>query len=210
MKEKAILFFEEILEIHSQQNVPIAYKYPKLRNILERVCKDLTSPYAIEFSGLFTRLSFICDRKNVPEEKRKQIHSFRITANKVIHNNIEPTRNQYLGHIKALSETISDLYDQPLLDELKDILPEQPVQEIPLPLKSGEKIKFLRVTFEESRNNIFLCTPDEHDEIQGEIEVDVTGIINIFTSIKDIWKGAKLNLVNVQIIDEGRYKRVCL
>jgi len=65
MKEKAIVFFEEILEIHSQQNVPVSYKYPKLRNILDRVCKDLTSSYAIEFSGLFTRLSFLCDRKKI-------------------------------------------------------------------------------------------------------------------------------------------------
>jgi hypothetical protein len=91
MKVNGIEFFDDIIEIHNEQN-SITDKFPKLRSLLERVCKDITKDESIQFSNLFSRLNYVCDKSNLDRRKRYQLNTLRINANNVLHSDFHPTQ----------------------------------------------------------------------------------------------------------------------
>ena len=84
---KAINYFDEVFAVHSDKNIPLNLKYNQLRTLLEKITKDLTQTDVLQFSNLFSRLSFVCDKYNTT----KKIHGFRVLANNVLHDKIKPT-----------------------------------------------------------------------------------------------------------------------
>ena len=66
-KKTAFEYFDELLEIHTTENT-IQTKYSRLRILLEKVTKDLTRKESIQFSNLFSRLSFACEKQSLPKD----------------------------------------------------------------------------------------------------------------------------------------------
>ena len=70
---KAIDYFAELFEVHTDENIPIHLKYTQLRTLLEKITKDLTNTETLQFSNLFSRLSFVCDKfkvsRNIQDRK---------------------------------------------------------------------------------------------------------------------------------------------
>src|SRR5690606_29297579 len=85
MNINGIEIYDDLIEIHKQQNSRTD-KYPKLRSLLERICKDLTKNESIQFSNLFSRLNYVCEKTNLDRRKTFQINTLRINANNVLHS----------------------------------------------------------------------------------------------------------------------------
>ena len=90
MTATGVEFFEELNEYHNDGN-DIKAKYARMRSMLERITKDLTKTDSVQFSNLFSRLSFVCTKKGLNKLKTYQINTFRINANNVLHSNYSPT-----------------------------------------------------------------------------------------------------------------------
>lgn len=193
-KTKAIDFFEELKEVHLDQNIPIHLKYTQFRTLLEKITKDLTSNEVLQFSNLFSRLSFVCDKYNAS----RKIHSFRVTANKVLHENIRPTKEEYLTHYKYLSEFISKTYNIPVPDENKELYPAKEYK--PAVGSKFTRLDKLRAEIIQIDGDIIICeTEINESEDYVKVRINEEDVNGTFSSVTDFWKGAQIYLVNIQV-----------
>ena len=204
MNVAGIEFFEELIENHSEQN-SFKDKYPKMRSLLERACKDVTLNENIQFSNLFSRLNYVCEKTKLDKRKTFQINSFRINANKVLHSDFKPTSEEYLQDLKALSNALSHFYSVTIPPELLSILPKtdyyKPKQ------RQGKKYGRIRVEVS-SIDDDFIYAFDEENPTEEPIKIKhhVNGINEEFNStISKLWKGSQLNLIDVTVDDSGIY-----
>ena len=204
MNVTGLEFFDDLLEVSNGHN-SITDKYPKMRSLLERACKDLTSEENIQFSNLFSRLNYVCEKTKLDKQKTFQINSFRINANKVLHSDFKPTNEEYLKDLKSLSNAFSHFYNVSIPIELLSIFPKtdyyKPKQ------RQGKKYGRVRVEVS-STDEDFIYAFDEENPTEEPIKIKhhVNGINEQFNStISKLWKGSQLNLIDVTVDDSGIY-----
>lgn len=204
MNVNGIEFFDDLIEIHNEQN-SITDKYPKLRSLLERVCKDLTVNESIQFSNLFSRLNYVCEKTNLDRRKTFQINTLRINANNVLHADFKPTQEDYLQNLKALCNALSHFYNIAIPETLATILPTtdfyKPKQ------RQGKKYDRIRIEVS-STDEQFIYAFDEENPTEEPIKIKhhVSGINEEFnTTIGKLWKGCQLNLIDVTVDEQGIY-----
>lgn len=204
MNVTGLEFFDDLMEVHSGLNTT-KDKYPKLRSLLERACKDLTYDENIQFSNLFSRLNYVCDKTKLDRKKTYQINSLRINANKVLHAEFSPSEEEYLQDLKALSNALSHFYGVSIPTELNAILPKtdyfKPKQ------RQGKKHERIRVEVS-SIDDDFIYAFDEENPTEEPIKIKhhIPGINEEFNqTISKLWKGCQLNLIDVTMDDSGHY-----
>jgi len=205
MKTTALEYFNELIESHSSDSA-IIEKYPKLRYLLERVCKDLTMNDSVQFSNLFSRLNYVCDKYNLPGRKKYQINTFRIHANNVLHSGYIPTAEEYLQDIKSISLAISHFYSITVPQSLRKIFPQtDQIQSFERNKDNlHQRIRVETISFDEYY--IYVIDEDSPSETPIKVKHHVAGINEEFNSlIKCLWKGAQLNLIDVRIIEDNIY-----
>jgi len=205
MKAKGIEFFEELNEYHNDSNDSKA-KYSRMRSLLERIAKDLTSNDSVQFSNLFARLSFICSKKGLNKLKTYQINTFRINANNVLHSNYSPTSEEYLQDLKSLCNAISHFYDTEIPKELFEQLPKKDFFK-PSVRPKGQKHSRIRVEVERWDETFIYGFDEEHPTDEPiKIKHHINGKNAEFnTTIENIWRGCQLNLVAVTVDESGIY-----
>ena len=192
---KAINYFDEVFEVHSDKNIPINLKYTQLRTLLEKITKDLTQNDVSQFSNLFSRLSFVCDKHNTT----KKIHGFRVTSNNVLHDKLKPTEEQYFTHLKYYCEFISSAYKIAVPQYLKNLYPTIEYQAIKT-VSKNTRLSKLRAEIIEVRADSLLCNSDTNqNEDYITVKIGVAEVNDKFTSVPNFWKGAQLFLVNIEI-----------
>jgi superfamily I DNA and/or RNA helicase len=200
MNVTGLEFFDELWENHNN-----GVNYPKMRSLLERACKDITSDENIQFSNLFSRLNYVCDKTKLDKQKTFQINSFRINANKVLHSEFKPTNEEYLQDLKALSNALGHFYNIAIPTELLSILPKTDYYKP----KQRQVKKYGRIRVEvSSTDDNFIYAFDEENPTEEPIKIKhhVNGINEEFNStISKLWKGSQLNLIDVTIDDRGVY-----
>jgi DNA replication ATP-dependent helicase Dna2 len=198
---KPIDIFQELLEIHLDENLTINLKYVQFRTLLERLTKCLTEKETLQFSNLFSRLSFVCDKFKVS----RNIHSFRITANKVLHDNIRPLNEEYQTHFKYLSEFISATTNFAVPEEVKNLYPTNEFRKV----KSETtltRLDKLRVEIIEKQGEYLICDTEENDgEDYIRVSINESDVNSVFKSVDEFWIGAQLYLVNIEIDDKDIY-----
>ncbi|MHA7128073.1 AAA domain-containing protein [Algoriphagus namhaensis] len=200
-KNKAIDYFDELLEIHSDENILIHLKYVQLRTLLEKITKELTSSETLQFSNLFSRLSFICEKFKTS----RQIHSFRVAANKVLHENVHPSNEEYQTHFKYLSEFISKTCGLDVPEEIQSYYPtiEYRKEKSKTILSRLDKV---RVEIIEIQHGFLLCETEKNEgEEYIRIRINEDGINATFKSVNDFWIGAQLYLINIEIDESEIY-----
>jgi hypothetical protein len=204
MNVNGIEFFDDLIEIHNEQN-STTDKYPKLRSLLEQVCKDLTTNESIQFSNLFSRLNYVCEKTNLDRRKTFQINTLRINANNVLHSNFKPTQEDYLQNLKALCNALNHFYSIDIPTVLLRVLPKtdyyKPKQ------RQGKKYDRIRIEVS-STDEQFIYAFDEENPTEEPIKIKhhVSGINEEFnTTIGKLWKGCQLNLIDVTIDEQGIY-----
>lgn len=198
-------FFDELFENHNDSN-NIRLKYIKMRSMLERITKDLIATDSVQFSNLFSRLSFVCTKNDLDKRKTCQIHAFRVNANKVLHSNYSPTRGEYLHDLKALCQAISHFYLTEIPEELLRLLPAKDFFK-PSVRPKGQKHARIRIVVERWDDAFIYGFDEEHptDELI-KIKHHINQVNTEFNdTISNLWKGCQLNLIDVILDDTGIY-----
>ena len=197
-------FFEDLMEINSELN-STTDKYPKMRSLLERICKNLTSKERIQFSNLFSRLSYVCDKTKLDKTSTFQINTLRINANKVLHSSYKPTSEEYLQDLRALSNVLKHFYDVEIPPDLKSIFPKNEYQRP----KQKQEETYDRIRIEVSTTDSdFIYGFDEKNPTDEPIKVryNVNELNQEFNpTVLKLWKGCQLNLIDVTIDDNNIY-----
>jgi len=196
--EKAFEYFDELFKIHAAENT-IQTKYSSFRFLLEIITKDLTKDVSIQFSNLFSRLSFVCEKLLLS----KNIQALRICANKVLRNNYLPRPQEYESHLKYLSEFIAQVYKVFVPNQLLKLYPNAEYKPLPKNKPTTTRLKKLRVEIATIHADKLICIA-ANSEADEYITVKFEKL-NTFTSITDFWNGAQLFLVNIEIDEAQSY-----
>jgi len=121
MHPRTYQFFEELAAIHHNKEISLSEKIRKQRTCLERVCKTLSRDDGITFSNLQGRLDYVCNKSGLSAEEKGKLHTFRIQANKVIHENVTPELPDYYWYLKTLAEGFAGLFQAKLPREMKQL-----------------------------------------------------------------------------------------
>jgi len=204
MNRKGEEFFGELMEYHNGQGSP-AEKYPRLRGLLERVCRDLTLEETTRFSSLFSRLNFVCKKTRLDRRRTWQINCFRVNANAVAHGGLRPSEEEYLQDLKAFSHILAHFYNLPVPAELarqlplKDHYDRKRITGTELPRARVEVI---------SVDEEFIYVQDEDTPTEDPLKVrhHVRDINEEFNpTIALLKEGSQVNLLDIIIDENGIY-----
>lgn len=204
MKITGLEYFQELIDCHNESN-SIKDKYSRIRSLLEKVCKEITSNESIQFSNLFSRLNYVCEKTGLAKVDTYRINTLRIHANKVLHAEFNPTKEEYLLDLRALCVALSHFYKiaipQYLLDEIPNSAPYKPY------IRKSEKQLRIRVEVS-STDNEYIYVFDEEYATENPIKVkyNIPGVNEEFNpTVSSLWKGCQLNLIDVFIDENGIY-----
>lgn len=194
-------YFVELTELHHDENA-LKDKYPGLRSLLERVCKDLTADEGLQFSNLFARLNYVCEKTRYDRRKTFEINKLRINANKMLHEGWIPDTSDYAYNLKALCEWLSFVFDVEIPTELNQFLPKG-FHYKPKPRK--EKTARMRVEVM-GVDEQYIYVQDEANPTEEPVKVrhHVANVNEEFNDTVDgLWPGSQLNLIDVEVDENG-------
>lgn len=197
---KANIYFEELIQIHAQFNSNYIKSYKGLRVLLMKISKELTESESIQFSNLFSRLSFVCKKLNL----NKKIQSVRVVANQVIQFTYPISALEYETHVMWMSEFIASAYQVAVPEELKKSFPaEEFVKEHPV--RKSTKIKLMRVEVLRFEDDLMICDYDGN-ETGDSIRVAINHPdYNLHFHPNDNWIGTQVNLLNIDVDEREIY-----
>lgn len=194
-------YFVELTELHNDENT-LLDKYPRLRSLLERVCRDLTADEGLQFSNLFARLNYVCEKSRYDRRKTFEINKLRINANKVLHEGWIPEASDYAYNLKALCEWLSFVFDIEIPTELNQFLPTG-FHYNPKPRK--EKTARIRVEVM-GVDEQYIYVQDDANPTEDPVKVrhHVANVNEEFNETVDgLWPGSQLNLIDVEVDENG-------
>lgn len=196
-----IYYLDELSEIYFDESLSIVLKYSRLRDLLDKIAKELTKNEVISFSNLFSRVTFIIDKY----QTSRSIHRFRIAANEVISNDKDVIDNEYKTHLMYFVLFIAKIFNCRIPEK---ILKEFPKEEFltSYKRKTDKNITELRVEIIEIQNDFLICDYEANkDEAFIKVSINNEKYNNQFNSVNSFWKNAQINLVNIEIDDSGIY-----
>lgn len=196
-----VIYFDELLEIHSDTSLAIKEKYKKLRDLLEKITKEITKNEVVNFSNLFSRLTFVVDKYKA----KRTIQRFRITANKINTEGYEVTQEEYSTHFQYFAEFIGKVFNVDPPVEIQKHFPEKEFVPV-IKKQASASVTELRVEIIEINENFLVCD-FENNNGEEPLRVSINNLEynNAFNNINSFWKGAQLNLVNIDIDENGIY-----
>lgn len=199
---QAAFYFEEVLGVYLNDKLSNNEKYTQLLIILGSVAVDVTKTEKLQFSNLFSRVSFICTKYKASRD----IHSFRIAANKIKHEGNQPSFQAEQTYFKYLCLFICDVYQVELPSVVREQFPEVDYIEEKTTLKSSSKLKQLRVEIVEISSEFLLCDFDGNENsLYIKVSINNSKFNDAFDDLGDFWIGAQLNLLNITIDQEEIY-----
>lgn len=200
-------FFELLIEIH-QENTSLSEKYIKLKNVLDEVSKDLTKNIGLHFSSFFARIAFLTNQHQINKRIAWHLQQIRLLSHQILRKGYQPSQNEYDNAFKSLAESLTKFYQVGMPPEVASILPLTDFF-APLPKVIGKSIEKVRVEVIsiDWKNEILYCLAESNEsEEQISVKYNLPTINDEFTpSIKKLWEGAQLNLLDVQIDENGVY-----
>jgi len=199
---QAAFYLEETIFVYSSSKLTVKEKYTQFLIILGSVAVEVTKGEKIQFSNLFSRVSFICTKLKIS----RKIHSFRVAANRITHEHVEPSELADQTYFKYLVQFICDVYKIAVPENLSAQFPLQEFKEEEGGFKVSSKIKQLRVEILEIYNDYLICDFDGNENgLFIKVAIQDKGFNDVFDSVSDFWVGAQVNLLNIEIDNEEVY-----
>lgn len=198
-------FFEELLAYHHAKNT-LKDKYSRLRLLMERVCKNMTAGENVQFSNLFSRLNYVCQQTGLSARATYRINTFRIHANSVLHNDFDPSEEDYLQDLKAICDALSHWYNVPVPEALQELLP---VTDVYKPRHRSRDTRHERIRVAViSKDQQYIYAYDEETPADEPIRIsyqtaDLQAAFGATVAV--LWKGCQLNLLDVTVDEEHVY-----
>ena len=191
--------FDSLLRVYRLNDISGQKKYALLYEILERVTKQAVKREALSFSNLFSRLAFLETKYTI----KTSAHDFR-SFYQAIHTFSEQDIEKYFGaHWVDMNLFVSELFNVPVPDVNRENFPSILYRRKALSSFFTNYIEELQVVFIKREGDILLCR--EGMSSTGELIKVVVGVESYndaFTSVAELWSGASLSLINVNVDGE--------
>ncbi|MBK5721477.1 AAA family ATPase [Dysgonomonas sp. Marseille-P4677] len=201
MSEHSYTFSDYLSEIQQidQSDLSLRDKYIRLKRLLERSCKEITSSESLQFPSLFSRLVYIGQKYALPKSLEWQLQNIRIKTNFLQQsqkNLISP--NQYQQGKEALESFIAYIEgSKSNFNFVEDIILEEDTSQY-----SSERIR-VQVLNIDKENHIIACQSDTapNQLLNVKYNTSTNGAFN--DTIDSLWIGAQLNLIDIKTDNNG-------
>lgn len=96
------------LELIDQSVLPLRSKYIRLKQLLDRWCKEITADDILQFPSLFSRLVYISQKLNLPRKLEWQLQNIRVKTSFLLQNDKNIiSAQEYSQAYKALESFLS-------------------------------------------------------------------------------------------------------
>ena len=204
--------FKEVLKKHSHNDLPIQQKIKAFYDLLSQLYFFKTENEKLQFTTLFARIAFAVHKFKIPKQTAFYVHHFRRKAQQLNKVKEEDFENVYLLGLRALTDSIAYIFEQPIPDDLRLELPKDgfykssPVevvdfkQSCKVVLLEDDKAKdrFIAIEKDNPDKNIFVRynIPERNDQFKTTV-----------SSIRKIFDfPVSVNLIDVEIDKEGIYR----
>lgn len=188
------------IESIEQSNLSLRNKYIRLKRILERSCKEITSDESLQFPSLFSRLVFIAQKKELPKSLEWRLQDIRIKASYLLRdekNLIYPY--QYTQAKETLEKFFLFISGERNLESVENFISENDAS------LSFDRIR-VQVVDIDTANEILLCLSDIVADQTLAVRYNVVKVNDVFNeTISRLWIGAQINLINVRLDELGCY-----
>ncbi len=199
------MYFAELTALHLHPKLSLKDKFRKLKQLLQRLCVELTQAESLQFSTLFARVVFLSNKLGYDKKKQWQLQHFRKTAQAVAAEKMQPTEQAYWASLKILAETIAFFTSTPIPDDLLKLLPHHDnllpsnQQLLSFVGETVEKIK-VQVVENQRTNKLLICKTEGNETVENlTVRYGVAGFNDIFNeSLEKVWVGSQLNLLEVR------------
>lgn len=195
-------YLSEIQQIDSS-GLSLRNKYIRLKQVLERVCKDITASESLQFPSLFSRLVFIGQKYELPKSLEWQLQNIRIKASCLQRNDknlVSPGQYQqareglenFLLYIEGEKQDFNYVEDT--------VFDYEPVSQ---DLSNKIRVQILEI---DAEDELLICRSETLIGQSLKVKYNVSPVNNIFNeTIERLWIGAQLNLIDVKVDDAGFY-----
>lgn len=203
-KSTANSYRPEIEDINDS-TISIRDKYIRLKKILERICKEITSGESLQFSSLFSRLVFITQKFKLAPSLEWQLQTIRVKSSFLLKdkNNLV-SQAQYKKAIESIYIFISIIYAD--RGEVGQGLSPHENEAETYPQKSTLPTNYIRIQVIDIdyENEIIIGKSKTDTDSTVGIRYNVNKINDAFSeTISRLWIGAQLNILDSRIDDAG-------
>lgn len=197
-------YFDILLSTLRSEDIPLKSRYKQVRDLLERVCREQMQNESLQMTDLSARISFVAVKVGLNHVEQNRLHTFRLTSNKILNHQEEPTRQALLRDVKTLAFFIRKVYQVEIPDELYRLLPAADATYIIDP--QGERIaQRMRVCYQYMDEHYLYVMPT--DTIADEplrVRYNVPQVNEEFAETCELlWQHAQLNLLDVSQDEDG-------
>ncbi len=201
--------------------------YKELRKIIEIESKDLqfsllyrtvnaffngiTKAEKIQFTTIFSRVSYTFHKYDVSLEIQWQLHEFRKEGRSVIFQNQPIKENLFLLGFSAMCAVIAEITKVAIPNDLKEHLPQGNFYD-KSPIQVKSKIAKARVVVHEilPKERLLICYDETQPQGSVKVRYDETAINEQFhstiTLLQQVWNEyTTLNLLDISVDEEGIY-----
>ena len=206
MSEEAREIYLELWTLCKDVERPLRHKYRSLRELFERVAREQMQNVSLQATDLAARINYLATQYSWDGWLKNALHTFRLTSNDVMNHRKEPSGEEFLRDIRSVAEAVSVMLQTSVPKELVEILPARMLKNS---MKRDENVleRRIRVCFEYADEDFLYVTPvDEVSDKYWKIRYNQLGVNDEFTEgIKDYWRHAQLNLLDVKRNEDGTY-----
>lgn len=216
-QETARLFYREIEKIYNHDSDNLAEKVDALYRLLNLVFIETTKSEKLQFTTLFARIAFACQKYEVTRQMQFFIHSFRKRAQRYmiqaeVDKSIQELEKDYRLGLKVVAETIEALLQTELPDAMRDIIPDNiPFRFSPVKIKAfRKKVRVVALADDPIQDQLIVRDeeyPTEELRVQYSIADRNENFNPTIASIKRIFGfPVNLNLIDVEVDVNNIYR----
>ena len=206
MNEEVREIYIELWSLCKDAERPLCHKYRSLRELFERVAREQMQGVSLQATDLSARINYLSTQFAFEGWLKYALHTFRLTSNEVMNHRKEPLAEEFSRDVRSVAEVIQVIFQTSVPKELTEILPARMLKNS---MKREKNVleRRIRVCFEYADDEFLYVTPvDEVSEDCWKIRYNQIGINDEFTEgVKDYWRHAQLNLLDVKRNDDGTY-----
>lgn len=196
--------FDILLTACRTDDARLGMTYKQMRDLLERLCRNLMQNKSLQMTDLSARISFVASLIGLSVVEQNRLHTFRLTSNAVLNRKVNPTRENLLRDVKTLSFFLKKISGAAIPDELYRLLPKADATYLIAP-PAREKVERMRVCFQYSDEQFLYVTPlDSISDEPLRVRYNIPQFNDEFAeTCKILWQHAQLNLLDINIDDAG-------
>lgn len=197
-------YYDLLLTVCRDENIPLMVAYRQLREFLERLCRTQMPDGSLQMTDLSARISYVASKNNLSTVEQNRLHTFRLTSNAVLNRQGEPSRENLLRDVKTLAFFVKRLTGEDIPVGLYRLLPRADATYI-VSSPAKERIRRMRVCFQYADDTYLYVQPvDAVADEPLRVRYGVAQINEEFAeTCKLLWRHAQVNLLDVAVDEAG-------